>query len=217
LILEQSENLVLHLEFQTEADERMGFRMLDYRVRVHRRFPTKTMHQVVIYLKKSNSPLVYEDSFYLEKTHHSYCVIRLWEQPTQLFLDSLGLLPLAVLSQTDDPTLVLREVAQVLEKIPDNNMQRNLTAATAVFGGLVVKPELIKKILRSELMKESAMYQEILQEGRQEGRQEGEQLGLQKGKLEIARKLFQKGMNLEEIINLTGLSEQLLQQELSQS
>jgi predicted transposase/invertase (TIGR01784 family) len=66
-------------------------------------------------------------------------------------------------------------------------------------------------------MKESAMYQEILQEGRQEGRQEGEQLGLQKGKLEIARKLFQKGMNLEEIINLTGLSEQLLQQELSQS
>lgn len=74
-------------------------------------------------------------------------------------------------------------------------------------------------------MKESAMYQEILQEGRQEGRQqgrqEGEQLGLQKGlqqaKLEMARKLFQKGMNLEEIINLTGLSEQLLQQELSQS
>lgn len=100
-----------------------------------------------------------------------------------------------------------------------------MIAATAVFGGLVVKPELIKKILRSELMKESAMYQEILQEGRQEGRQqgrqEGEQLGLQKGlqqaKLEMARKLFQKGMNLEEIINLTGLSEQLLQQELSQS
>jgi len=40
--------LVLHLEFQTEPDETMGFRMLDYRVRVYRRFPTKTMNQVVI-------------------------------------------------------------------------------------------------------------------------------------------------------------------------
>jgi predicted transposase/invertase (TIGR01784 family) len=37
LILEQSDDLVLHLEFQTEPDESMGFRMLDYRVRVHRR------------------------------------------------------------------------------------------------------------------------------------------------------------------------------------
>ena len=31
LILEQSEDLVLHLEFQTRADENIGFRMLDYR------------------------------------------------------------------------------------------------------------------------------------------------------------------------------------------
>ena len=38
-------------------------------------------------------------------------------------------------------------------------------AATSVFGGLVLKPEFIKTILRSEIMKESAVYQEILQEG----------------------------------------------------
>ncbi|MGL5035268.1 MAG: Rpn family recombination-promoting nuclease/putative transposase, partial [Microcystaceae cyanobacterium] len=31
LILEQSEDLVLHLEFQTEPDKTMGFRMIDYR------------------------------------------------------------------------------------------------------------------------------------------------------------------------------------------
>ena len=59
LILEQSDDLVLHLEFQTEVDKTIGFRMLDYRVRVYRRFPHKTMHQVVIYLKKTGSPLVY--------------------------------------------------------------------------------------------------------------------------------------------------------------
>ena len=47
-------------------------------------------------------------------------------------------------------------------------------AATAVFAGLVMEPEMIKTILRSDIMKESAFYQDILQEGRQEGRQEGE-------------------------------------------
>ena len=77
LILEQSEDLVLHLEFQTEPDENMGFRMLDYRVRVYRRFPSKTMHQVVIYLKSTKSNLVYQDSFQFGETSHRYRVIRL--------------------------------------------------------------------------------------------------------------------------------------------
>jgi len=86
LILEQSEDLVLHLEFQTEPDETMGFRMLDYRVRVYRRFPLKTMHQVVIYLKRTKSALVYQDSFQLGATTHHYRVIRLWEQSSDLFL-----------------------------------------------------------------------------------------------------------------------------------
>jgi predicted transposase/invertase (TIGR01784 family) len=68
-------------------------------------------------------------------------------------------------------------------------------------------------------MKESAVYQEILQEGMTKGEQlglkKGEQLGLKKGKIEIAQQLLNRGMTLEEVINLTGLSEQELQQGLS--
>ena len=207
LILEQSEDLVLHLEFQTEPNEKMGFRMLDYRIRVYRRFPTKTMHQVVIYLKPTKSTLVYQDSFQVGETTHRYRVIRLWEQSSDLFLNSSGLLPLAVLTQTSDPTIILRKVAEVLETIPDNNLKQNLTAATAVFGGLVIKPDIVKTILRSQFMKESAVYQEILQEGLQQG--------LQQGKLEVARRLLQLGMSLAQVAQVTGLSEQELQQSLS--
>ncbi len=158
LILEQSEDLVLHLEFQTEPDEKMSFRMLDYRVRVYRRFPNKTMHQVVIYLKPTQSTLVYQDSFQVGKTTHRYRVVRLWEESTELFLNSLGLLPLASLSKSSDPRIILRKVAQSLKSIADNNVRQNLTAATAVFGGLVVKPNIVKTILRSQFMKESAVY-----------------------------------------------------------
>jgi len=214
LILEQSDDMVLHLEFQTEPDETMGFRMLDYRVRVHRRFPNKTMHQVVIYLKETGSPLVYQDIFHLGETRHRYRVIRLWEESPELFLKSPGLLPLAILTQSSDTTERLREVAQALDTIEDRRMKANLTTATAVFGGLLVKPELIKTILRSEIMKESAFYQEILQEGEQrgllKGKLEGEQQGLLKGKLEgkleVAQRLLEKGLSLAEVISLTGLS-----------
>lgn len=39
LILMQSDSLVLHVEFQTQPDPEIPFRMLDYRVRGYRRFP----------------------------------------------------------------------------------------------------------------------------------------------------------------------------------
>ena len=83
--------------------------------------------------------MVYQNSFQVGETIHHYRVVRLWEQSSDLFLKSPGLLPLAVLTQTSDPELKLRQVAEVLETIPDNNLRQNLTAATAVFGGLVLR------------------------------------------------------------------------------
>ncbi len=124
-------------------------------------------------------------------------------------------MPLAVLSKSSDPTVILRKVAEVLETIPDNNLKQNLTAATAVFSGLVIQPDIVKTILKSQFMKESAIYQEILQEGLQKGRQEGLQEGLQRGKLEVAQQLLQLGMSLFQVAQVTGLSEQELQQSLS--
>jgi predicted transposase/invertase (TIGR01784 family) len=195
LILEQSDDLVLHLEFQTEPDENMGFRMLDYRVRVYRRFPRKTMYQFVVYLKPTSSDLVYQDSFQLGETLHRYQVIRLWEQSSDIFMESPGLLPLAILTQNLDPTVKLKEVATALEQIRDRRVKANLMTATSVFGGLVLSPELIKTILRSEIMKESAVYQEILQEGEQQGLLKGKI----EGKLETIPLLRKLGLTTTEI------------------
>ncbi|MFM7439322.1 MAG: Rpn family recombination-promoting nuclease/putative transposase, partial [Snowella sp.] len=188
-----------HLEFQTEPDESMGFRMLDYRVRVYRRFPAKTMHQVVIYLKPTKSALVYPDSFQLGETIHRYRAIRLWEESTELFLNSSGLLPLAILTKSEEPRIRLQEVAKGLDTIENQGVRANLMAATAVFAGLVMEPEMIKTILRSDIMKESAFYQEILQEGLQKGRQEGLQEGLLEGKLKTIPLLKKLGLSIAEI------------------
>ncbi len=212
LILEQSEDLVLHLEFQAEPDKTMGFRMLDYRVRVYRRFPNKTMHQVVIYLKPTKSALVYQDSFHLGETIHRYRVVRLWEQSSEVFLKKGGLLPLAILTKSEEQIIRLREVAQRLDTIENPGVWANLMAATAIFAGLVMEPKMIKTILRNDIMKESAFYQDILQEGRQEGLQMGLEQGKLEAKLEMVSVLKRLGLTLEQIAQELELDLVLVQQ-----
>jgi predicted transposase/invertase (TIGR01784 family) len=48
----------------------------------------------------------------------------------------------------------------------------------------------------------------------QKGRQEGLQEGLQRGKLEVAQQLLELGMSVSQVAQVTGLSEQELQQSL---
>lgn len=210
LILLQSDELVLHIEFQTDTDKDIPFRMLDYRTRGYRRFPHKKMRQIVIYLRKTGSELVNENSFRLENTYHQFDVIRLWEQPTDKFMTVPGLLPFAVLSQTKDPTMVLTQVAQAVEAITDQQQQQNIAAASSILAGLVLKKDVIRKILRSEIMRESVIYQEILEEGEAKGKAEGKAEGEAKGKAETTRKLalnlLRIGMSLEQIAEVTELS-----------
>ena len=190
LILLQSAELVLHIEFQTEPKAEIPFRMLDYRFRVYRRYPNKRMHQVVIYLKPTNSKLVYQDSFDIPGTHHEFQVIRLWEQPEELFWQSPGLLPLAVLSQTKDKRKTAREVARRIEQIKERRQKSNVAASTVILAGLVLEKEFVEGLLRQEIMRESVIYQAIKAEGIAEGEAKGKQEGEVSFALRIIKKRF---------------------------
>ncbi|MBV9388586.1 MAG: Rpn family recombination-promoting nuclease/putative transposase [Chroococcidiopsidaceae cyanobacterium CP_BM_ER_R8_30] len=172
LILLQSDEVVLHCEFQTDPDPTMPFRMADYRLRVYRRFPQKRMVQVVVYLRATGSELVQQTTFELDNLRHEFQVVRLWEQPTEVFLQRPGLLPYAALSRTTDRVGVLRQVAQEIELMTDRNRRSNLAAATGILAGLVLDKDTIGRLLRRELMRESVIYQELRQEAREEARRE---------------------------------------------
>jgi predicted transposase/invertase (TIGR01784 family) len=184
LILLESAELVLHIEFQTDPDPEIPFRLLDYRVRLHRLYPHKQVHQVVIYLRKSNSPLVYQEVFELARTRHEFNVIRLWEVDAEELLQAPGLWPFAVLGQGANREAVLRDVASRIEGLSQRRVQSNLAASTAILAGLILDKGLIQRILREEIMRESVIYQEIKAEGRQEGREEGRQEGREEGREE---------------------------------
>ena len=174
LIFLESEELILHIEFQTEPKEDIPYRMLDYATRLYRRYPDKPIHQVVIYLRKSDSPKVRQNDYKQGKTSHQFEVIRLWEQPSEPLLKAPGLFPFAILAQAEKQENLLRQIAQEIEQISDSREQSNLAASTAILAGLVLEKDIIQRLLRKDIMKESVIYQEIWSEGLQEGRQEGE-------------------------------------------
>lgn len=200
LILLQSDQVVLHLEFQTLPKAEIPFRMIDYRLRVYRRFPRKRMRQVVIYLQQTNSELVQQTTFTLEETFHRFEVIRLWEQPTSIFLEHPGLLPFAVLSNTNDRTETLRQVAEEISSISDQRTQSNVAASAYILAGLVLEKDVIKQLLREELMQESVTYQAIKDEGRAEEARR------------LAANMLREGISPEVVAKVTGLSTQQVQQ-----
>ncbi len=173
MILLTNQDLILHIEFQTDADDDIPFRMIDYRVRGYRKFPTKRMRQIVIYLLKTTSALVHQTAFEIENTRHQFEVIRLWEQPPSIFLESVGLYPFASLAQTDEPESILRTVAAKIEDIGTPKIQANLAATVFILAGLVLDRNRVKQILRRDNMRESSTYQDILAEGEEKGETQG--------------------------------------------
>ncbi len=222
VIFLESTEIILHIEFQTEPNKNIPFRMADYRLRLYRKFPERQIHQVVIYLTRSQSALVNETTFTIGGLNHSFNVIRLWEQPTEIFQQYQGLLPFATLSNTSNPEETLKQVAKQIKNIADKTTQSNVAASTAIISGIALNKEIIRRLLRSEIMKESVIYQEILLEGEAkgiskgiskgiaEGIAKGEAKGLTKGKAEernqIALKMLRSNVPVESIAEFTGLT-----------
>jgi len=214
LIFLESSAIILHLEFQTSPDENMPLRMLDYWVRIRRKFPSRKIHQTVIYLKPSNSSLVSQNSFASEETSHRFQVIRMWEQSPQALQQYQGLLPLMVLCVTDNPEETLKQAAQQLEELEDKQLQSNLVTATYVISGLRLEQEVVKRILKQEIMRESSTYQEILKEGEAkglarglvQGKAEGEAEGKAETTRQIALNMIRSNISVDLITQLTGLS-----------
>lgn len=235
MILLQSLSIILHLEFQTDPDPDMPFRMADYALRIYRRFPDRQLVQVVIYLRKTTSSKVYETRFAANNFVHEFRVVRLWEQETEPFLQSTGLLPYAALTDTDDREGVLREVARKIDKIDSRREQGNLMTIAAVMSALSLEKDVIQRIFRRDIMQASPMYQEMQSWAREDARvwareelkqelrstveqelrstveQEIEEsMALQARS--IALNLLRKNLPLDTIAEATGLSIEQLQQ-----
>jgi predicted transposase YdaD len=61
-------------------------------------------------------------------------------------------------------------VAARIEEIGVGKVQADLAATASILAGLVLNRDLVKQILRRDIMRESVIYQDILEEGEAKGR-----------------------------------------------
>jgi predicted transposase YdaD len=113
-----------------------------------------------------------------------------------LFLQYLGLLPFAVLGQSESPAEMLRQVSQIVEQIEEPTTQANLMAASAILAGLRLEEDIIYRLVRRDMMQESVIYQSIQNEQ----------------KRAIALNLLRGGIDINLIASSTGLSIEEVQQ-----
>lgn len=170
ITLLQTPNLILHLEFQTlpASDPPLPLRMLDYWLRLHRKYRCN-VEQVVIFLKPTTSEIAFTNEFTSPNTQHRYRVIRMWEQDPAPLLANSGLLPLAALAQTDSPQALLAQVADHVANIEETQQRQNVAACTEILAGLRFDKNLITQLFREEIMRESVIYQDILEQGQRRG------------------------------------------------
>ena len=88
--------------------------------------------------------------------------------------------------------------------MPNKQQQSDISASTAILSGLKLDQDSIKRILRSDIMKESVMYQEIFHEGEVKGEKQAIQ--------NIALNMLRNSMNMVDIVKLTGLNLQEIEQ-----
>jgi predicted transposase YdaD len=157
---------ILHLEFQTRPDRTIAERMLEYWIRLHRRFGLP-IQQVVIALKPTSSPLARLDHLAIGRTRHRFTSLRLWEQDPRPLLADPALLPLAVLARgpRHDPGQLLSQVRQQLQTIADPKQRQHLTSGAQLLAGLNFSQDVVQRLLAMSILEDSSVYHYIVRKG----------------------------------------------------
>ncbi|MEO8970406.1 MAG: hypothetical protein ABI406_02265 [Ktedonobacteraceae bacterium] len=197
---------MIHIEFQSYADEQMAERMWEYNALATSTYKCPT-DSFVIYLKRCKVPKPHFTwKFPTGKRIHEFQfeVIKLWEVPFEVLKDAgmMGLLPLMVLAKGGKNRTVVEEAITAIQTVEDENA-RDLLSLTYIFAALALVKEADQHWLKrrfamfEDALKDSWAYQEIWQEGEQVGEQrglqKGEQIGLQKG----IQQGLRKGLRLQ--------------------
>jgi predicted transposase YdaD len=73
------------------------------------------------------------------------------------------------LARSTDKEAVLQQVVERIQQVGDRRQESNLTAATGILAGLELSQTIIRRLIRSDIMQESVIYQEIMLEGEARG------------------------------------------------
>ena len=181
-IADPSPHLV-HSEFETSYKTELPRKGLRYSVlaRVRHGLPVQT---IFVLLRPEADGPAFTGSLEEEwpdgtrYLHFRYNVIRLWEQPVEVFLTGdLATLPLAPISRVSEKDVeeIVRRVDERIGREASPDEAALLRTATSLLLGLNYSGERLRNLVQGlHGMRESATYQMILEEGQEMGKLAGE-------------------------------------------
>jgi len=210
----EGNTIAVHIEFQSDNDDKMPYRMLRYAVEIMEKYGL-IPYQVVVYIGENNLNMANGVEFDFGKENflkYRYKIIDVGEikfsEITQTnYYELFTLLPLMDKERRKkEKELYLKECVEMIKKIPlEQEKKRELAAKAKILAELVYEEEIIEKMF-AEVMKmlnleKSATFRRLIEEGRKEGKKEGEK----EGRLAVAKELLKRGMNIDEIVEITKL------------
>ncbi|MBP2071268.1 MULTISPECIES: Rpn family recombination-promoting nuclease/putative transposase [Thermoanaerobacterium] len=218
-------NVAVHIEFQSENDEKMPYRMLRYSLEImekHNLLP----YQIVVYIGKDNVKMANNLSYDFGEQNtldYRYRIINVGDIKYSDVLktdyyDLYSLLPLMDQNRRkEEGEKYLERCVEAIKDIPlDINKKKDIVFKAEILSGIVFKKEVIEKVF-SEVMRmfrieESETYKMIIEKGIKQGIKEGMEKGIEKGEKEksikIAKKLLKEGMDIDRIAEITELSKE---------
>jgi hypothetical protein len=159
--------VIVHIEFQTDADDTMPVRMAGYIGRLIDMY-RRPIHASVIYLRPQeiNDPGMYEYTF-PNRFVAEYNVIKIWDFDGEELLAKriLGLLPFVPLMQPEgvsDEEWLGKCVRTIEEAVPNEQDRKDLLVSTSVLAGLVHDINFVQTFIPEEIMRESSVIKEFI-------------------------------------------------------
>lgn len=184
-----AQTAILHIEFQRSPDMDLPLRMLEYAVRILRRYDHPPQ-QVLILIEPSEAAMRVPSIFQAGGLQVSYQVIRLWEQDPNFVLERglVGLIPLVPLMGTADRPVgeVLDACAEVVRsEVESEQEQKSLLLIASALGSLRRSSRgeieaFLRRVAMFDLL-ETPLMRELLGEAEQRAERRGEERGERRG------------------------------------
>ncbi|WP_028992089.1 Rpn family recombination-promoting nuclease/putative transposase [Thermoanaerobacter thermocopriae] len=218
-------DIAVHIEFQSSNDNKMPYRMLRYAIEVIEKYNLMP-YQVVIYLGRHELKMVDSINFNFSKENllnYRYKIIDMgnikFSEITQTnYYDLYSLLPLIDKKRREEEgEKYLEKCVKAIKNMQvDIDKKRNIAFKAEILAGIVYKKEVIERVFREVekmfRLEESETYKMIIEKGIEKGIKKGIEKGIEKGKKEgkiaVAKKLLEKGMDIDEIAEITELSKE---------
>lgn len=163
--------IIVHIEFQTDADDTMPVRMAGYIGRLIDMY-SKPIHATVIYLRpqKIDDPGIYQYTF-PNRCVLAYNVLKIWEFDGEEILKKriLGLLPFTPLMSPEgvsEREWLGKCVRTIEQSVPNEQDRKDLLASTSILAGLVHDINFVQNFIPEEIMRQSSVVQEIVRKER---------------------------------------------------